>query len=494
MHDATAHPDTNAKPVGLVLPEEPSNFMDSAAGDSDMHIGHDMNWLDMLNDTSRDVNPTLSINAGASGGYGNDTDLEARFLTMTPTSQNTTTMDCSLISATHAFNFIPGFVSENYDPSGPGEATRNIQLDQQHHRHSQKSGEHQNALYNGDDLLSGSTTSIDEHTMSLDQANVSAAFRSSSDSASSEQMNPSKEPIKSPTEMKDVIIQQLSDLSTSLMKDLHRIASCKLASSFLFTHSEKGPAEYFFKTLDGTTNQENAIGRMPEGSEKFLEIMELFKELSKPTPLNPDSSSSEPPLSLSRLQEAFESAEGDSETRLKKRWTILQSYLKQQNPIPTAPNSDVLGGSHKPDITSKLAVLTCYTCLLRIYETVFFVIHHSLEFAPTITPACRSSQAAPSLEINGFMLHKHHRLQIQVLVQVSTYMLESVEKSMHFLLTDATFQALLKAVLQQEGLECSLGNETGSCILDKLRIVTNVSSAGMTSVRQLIEKVKRIMI
>ena len=75
------------------------------------------------------------------------------------------------------------------------------------------------------------------------------------------------------TEQKEAYIQKLSELSSSLMKDLNRIITCKLASSFLFTPSDKETAEYMFKTIDGSMSQDNAIGRMLHGSEKFLEIL-----------------------------------------------------------------------------------------------------------------------------------------------------------------------------------------------------------------------------
>ena len=89
-------------------------------------------------------------------------------------------------------------------------------------------------------------------------------------------------------EQKEACIQKLSELSSSLMKDLNRIITCKLASSFLFTPSDKETAEYLFKTIEGSMSQDNAIGRMLHGSEKFLEILQYLNQLplasSHPSP------------------------------------------------------------------------------------------------------------------------------------------------------------------------------------------------------------------
>lgn len=468
--NATTSPSANTESARLVLPQESWDSMDS------VDRNNDVNWLDMLGPTCAipcELDPTPPVSASASGGDGDDTDMGGGFLTITPTNQNTTTAGYSFIPAPCAFDFAPVLdVSEDRDTRALGEASRNMQMGQQHHQQH-----NQNTPYHGDDPISNSSARAHEHTPALNLANRLTASKGSPGLGSSERANSSKNSNQSPTELKDATIQQLSDLSTSLMKDLHRIVDCKIASSFLLTHSDKGPAEYLFKTLDGAASQENAVGRMLQGSERFLEIMQLFKELSHPTCSVPENASGESVLSLNGLRETFESSEGDNEAKLERRWKVLQSYLERQNPIPTTLDSDFLGVSQKPDITSKLAVLTCYMCLLRIYETVFFVIHHSLEYAPSFATAIKIPQTMPGLAINGFMLHKHRHLQIQILIQVSTYMLESVEKSMHFLLTDATFQSLLNAVLQQEGLECSPGNETG-----------------MSSVRRLIEKVKKMKI
>lgn len=272
----------------------------------------------------------------------------------------------------------------------------------------------------------------------------------------------------SPTELKDAGIQKLSDLSAGLMKDLHRLVTCKLASSFIFAPSDKNTAGYLFKTLDGSMSQENAIGRMLHGSERFLEIVHF---LSQP-PLTPCSSSEQSlegdTYNYGDLENAPDVPELSPETRIEERWKTLQSYLSRRNPSATTFSTPSTSTSNsasvqlqKNDIPSTLAILTCYTCLLKIYESVFFVIHHSLECSPAWASAIKLPQTVPYLQINGFMLQNHRNLQIKILIQVSTYMLDAIEKALGGMLADPMFQALLKTLLKQEGLDCSQHNETG---------------------------------
>lgn len=149
----------------------------------------------------------------------------------------------------------------------------------------------------------------------------------------------------------ELVYRSLSELDERLAP----LVGCKLASSFLLTCSDKSPADYFSKTLDGSTSQENAIGRMLKGSEKFLEITELFNQWAQPAP-----SFSDDPLegeipNFNVQKEAFHIPEGDNQVQPERRWRTLQSCLKRQSPIQTALTSGSFGLHEKPDITSKLA-------------------------------------------------------------------------------------------------------------------------------------------
>lgn len=322
----------------------------------------------------------------------------------------------------------------------------------------------------------------------------------------------------SPTELKDACIQKLSDLSASLMKDLDLIITCKTASSFLFTPSDKTAAGYLFKTLDGSVTDDNAVARMLYGSERFLDIIKLFNQL----PSLPSSSLSMPAAAAAAAAAAASYGTGSSrptdpddayyysdleetndirsrnptpEDRGNEQWSILQAYLGRTsqgpgpgpNPQPhshgsssrsTTTNSSSFVEVQKPDVPSILVILSCYTCLLKIYETVFFVIQHVLECSPaTASGTSEIPHTVRDLNINGFFLQNHRTLQIKILIQVSTYMLDSVQKALGAILSDSMFQALLKTLMREEG--CTL-SEQGE-------------ETGMTGVRDLIRRVEEML-
>jgi len=476
---SSTHSSSPSRSARLVLPHQGWEPADTAGRQNDALVGTEVNWLDMLDNTCDipcDLDSAPAV-TGTTEDY--DTDLGGGTLTITPASQNTGT-GAYPFSVPDDFELSPSFdISGGGSPSAPEKDFPDTQMNQQSHSDNavSRGGDvssleqvssnirmntqsHKDIPVRMNGLLSNMSTHAQDNTMALNFNNRALAPRTPSSSGSSSQASHRNESNRPTAELKDELIQELSDLSTSLMKDLHRIVGCKLISSFLLTRSNDSPAEYLFKTLDGSTSQENAIGRMLQGSEKFLEIMQLFTRWFQSVHPFPDDSLGGEGLG-SNLEGKLDNSKGNSEAWLEKRWSILQSYLERQRPIPAALTSESFGIAQKPDITAKLAVLTCYTCLLRIYETVFFVIHHTMEYSPSLAAAIKLPQMVPGLEINGFMLNEYRSLQIKVLIQVSTYMLDSVENTMQCMLSDPAFQALLKTVLQQEGLECAPGNETG---------------------------------
>jgi len=466
-------------------------------------------WIDILDarilDSTCDTNGELDFSVAGGGRATDDHNATegGRIPMMTPTSQSTTTADHPFLSGPDDFEFTPPFdISVDQHMSRSEKEGTGVHINNQ-----QVHGETSDASLGRTGSYSTASASRCEQAMSLDfgsQPAISITPPTSTCSSRQNSTSPGSGSHRSTAERKDACIQELTDLSSRLMKDLHRVVGCKLASSFLFTRSDKGPIEYLFKTLDGSMTQESAIGRMLQGSEKFLEIMQLFNE---PPPQSAsscleNSMRGDPEFNL--LCEPFDDSETSSEALLEKRWRMLESYIERRSgtsdPLSIGSwlgDSLTFGLPQKPDITFKLAVLTCYTCLLRIYETVFFVVHHTLECSPSLAPAIRLPQTVPGLEINGFLLHNHPSLQIRILIQVSTYMLDSVEKALSSMLTDPTFQILLKTVLQQEGLQCSPGNETGEYFSCSEFIITVADDPfyeiGMVSVRCLMGKVSKML-
>ncbi|KAK5996030.1 Phomacin cluster regulator phmR [Cladobotryum mycophilum] len=279
----------------------------------------------------------------------------------------------------------------------------------------------------------------------------------------------------SSAELKNACIQQLSDLSASLMKDLDLIITCKTASSFLFTPSDKAATGYILQTLDGTTSQENAIGRMLHGSEKFLDIIKLFKQLSlKSSPAASDSSPrpSEPGQAPNNSSSPGSTIESQPrmqgpEDRASERWSLFQAYIAatatSQGSAGSTPehNSPSFVEEQKLNVPSTLVILSCYSSLLKIYETVFSVIHHVLECSPSTASTTELPPTLRGLSINGFGLESHRSLQIRILIQVSTYMLDSIQKAVEDDSSNSMLPMLLRTVMKEEGRSTSLGEETG---------------------------------
>ncbi|KAK9427698.1 hypothetical protein V1505DRAFT_379340 [Lipomyces doorenjongii] len=71
----------------------------------------------------------------------------------------------------------------------------------------------------------------------------------------------------------------MTELSASLMKDLNLILTCRTATSFLFIPSDKTGTGYLFKMLEGTGREDNAVGRMLYGSERFLNIIKRLNQM-----------------------------------------------------------------------------------------------------------------------------------------------------------------------------------------------------------------------
>ncbi|KAI9668163.1 MAG: hypothetical protein M1821_000983 [Bathelium mastoideum] len=263
-----------------------------------------------------------------------------------------------------------------------------------------------------------------------------------------------------PPTLPDACIQELSNLSARLIKDLNRVISCKLASSFLFTPAGRDSARCAFSTTDGSVAEDNAIGRMLHGSETFLDILRSAQ--SQPSPVASSAvselSQDDDMYSRSDFAELSEGRyDGNKEALVEARARLSQSNLRRQEISRSAPLKELL----RYDVPSTLAILTCYTCLLKIYETVFFVIQHTLECAPSLASVVKLPPTVSGLQINGFLLDNHRNLQIRILIQVSSYMLDSIETATSELLAIPTFQAVLTTLLKQEGLDYSENNKTG---------------------------------
>ena len=217
--------------------------------------------------------------------------------------------------------------------------------------------------------------------------------------------------------LSDESIQALAGLGTAMMKHLHRIMEYKSTDCFVLSQSN--------------AQCENSIGKMLQYSERFLDIIKVIK---RPSPSR-NYAFSQHSLDLDRSND----------------------NCGESGAIPDPSPDDTWTDSQpKPDLPSTLAILSCYTCLLQIYEAVFAAIQQSLEASQSFTLPSAIPPTVPStihgLHINGFMLQNHHTLQLRILIQASKYMLESIEKALQEagILDDLMFQTLLRASLQRQ--------------------------------------------
>lgn len=284
-----------------------------------------------------------------------------------------------------------------------------------------------------------------------------------------------------PIHRKEACIQKLSELSADLMKDLNRLITCKLACSFLFTPSEKNTAEYLFRTLDGSFSHDNAVGRLLQGTERFLELVQEYKQPSHVT------TPTQSPLDPSDFSQSPTST--NAQERMESRWSLIESYLSREKPPRAMASESTIfdesssSQSSVMDIPSMLTILNCYTCLLKIFETVFFAIQYSLNVSPISPLYAKLPPTVPGFEISGFQLKNYRSLQIKILIQVSRHMLDSMEKSLGFgcekgeisgIFGNPVFKALLQTLLKQDSVAMSGGDSTG---IEKVRkLLTTVES------------------
>lgn len=299
----------------------------------------------------------------------------------------------------------------------------------------------------------------------------------------------------SSAEIRENTIQEMTKLSGTLMKDMNSIMTCRTASSFLFTPSDKTVTGYMFKMLNETENGHNPVGQMLYGAESFLNIIKRLNQTPCQSPSVPVSASLFPirssvPRDGEHATDEFSGHGGAAGAipsqkngngtspmvRGAERWARYQEHLGQlpRQTVATSQHSSghtrnspsSLVDMGKPDVPSTLVILNCYVCLLKTHEAVFSVIHHVLQSSPDTSSAADLPLTIRDLQIDGFLLQNHRSMQIRILIQVSTYLLNSVKRALGQTLTNSMFQSFLKTMIKEEGWPTvSEGEETGMEIL-----------------------------
>ncbi|KAI9751185.1 MAG: hypothetical protein M4579_006164 [Chaenotheca gracillima] len=297
----------------------------------------------------------------------------------------------------------------------------------------------------------------------------------------------------SPVDTSEDCVEKLSELSSSLMKDLSRIHAGKLSDTFFFLplspkgETGNGNRNVATSATDDFVCQENIIGRMLYSSEQFLDILKYFmrsgtsfSRASLPHPLSEGCYSEVDHESLSTAptsvdaNDAIDSASRRSfsdysthESSPNQHLSVFTDFTAMTRPTPATTDFS------RWDVPTTLTILTCYISLVRIYRTVFSRILHSLLSCPS--ERLDLPPTLPGLQLGGFRLDNHANLQIKVLLEVSSHMLDWIEKALGLsddpqrtkedpadhggLLKDSVPAALLKITLEQEEMKSAEGDE-----------------------------------
>jgi Fungal Zn(2)-Cys(6) binuclear cluster domain len=272
-------------------------------------------------------------------------------------------------------------------------------------------------------------------------------------------------------------VQKLLELSSSLLTDLSRISSGKLADN-LSPSLASGPngTSYRSSANEGSTRPYNAIGRIFNSSERFLDILKHFT----PPPSTIDSPTRS--SSVCSYSSDFDDDIGDNlpiviQNERPQAAEDLGIYNRSRAPVIDTPASE---GLLRPDIPTTLAILACYTYILRIYKTIFQQIHeHLLQLDQPSQPAAMLN-TLPGLQLGGFHLDGHYDLQIEVLIHISFRILDTIHQTLGLRAVSAVQKhnggsdgrasgilggplpaALLEIVLNQKGAEYLEGDAAG---------------------------------
>ena len=292
---------------------------------------------------------------------------------------------------------------------------------------------------------------------------------------------------------REMCIQRLSEVNAVLMKNLTRLTTCVVATTFIFTPSDQITSDYLFKTIDGSSGQDNAIGDVFRSTAEFIRIIHDFRDaLLDFTPQTArdlaDAYGND--ATVNANGEAKASVEENGVDEVLNRWNLLSSYKDRtqghpisQHPVFTVPNSpSTILRAPRLSITSTLTLLTCYVCILKSFQSIFISLQAWLSI-PASSPL--HEQLAPiiaGVQINTFALDSSgdRAMQFKILLQTCEHMLDKMEKALQFnfgeggdsqtVFADPAFRGMLGILLKQEGLQTDSPDEdiTGTRKLRRL--------------------------
>ncbi|MCJ1280161.1 hypothetical protein MMC21_007988 [Puttea exsequens] len=292
-----------------------------------------------------------------------------------------------------------------------------------------------------------------------------------------------------PTPQKEDCLHRLSELNSFLFRQLSSLSSTHLVDwlSQLEQHRPETPISIGKPLTEPSPCTTSPIGTMLQVSREFLEILACFKQPFAAAEGSPPFLSSASSTSFPSHLSLESSSSGlvmdnlftndlnlDDLSTVPSLMHSCPSSSSNQTPtsgLSSAASPLISGGgggagSDLTDIASTLAILTCYVCLVRVYRTIFSTIrsliianptaptnpqpnHNSLahsqhhhntsstssstsisSFPNSTTNTNTNTNVLPNLHLAGFSLDNQPHLQIRVLLEVSTHMLEEVEDAL----------------------------------------------------------------
>ncbi|KAJ5084944.1 hypothetical protein NUU61_009523 [Penicillium alfredii] len=235
----------------------------------------------------------------------------------------------------------------------------------------------------------------------------------------------------------------LLKLNLDLMDDLHLME----ADSMMLAPSSILPDQ----TNSCTGKMDLPIFRMLNHSSRFLEILqgtvgppsEPMEPILVPEPNQKDSSM---PDNVTLSTDVAESTLDEGATTTSSHDSGYQTAL-------AASPDQVATSNLKCDIMTSLTILTTYCYLIRLHRAVFARLYQLFLIVPPADAA--AFLLLPSLQFGQFHMEENYRVQVQVLIELSSSILGKVERAL---------SVPYSSVREQEGEESSPGGsifETG---------------------------------
>lgn len=289
------------------------------------------------------------------------------------------------------------------------------------------------------------------------------------------------------TQIQEDCLTRLSDLSSGMLKDIRRTGSKRLSDILSSSPFLNARASNCSDQTRKSTHSKNTIGNILESSQTFLDILQNF---------NVNRSSSVDSLcSYSEYSD-----DDDFFATAKSRSDLSNDMVLASSDINHSSNAENTEGQKSPnpavavDMPTTLTILTCYTCLLQTYETIFSRILEALiSHAETSLPPTLA--ILPGLYIGGFNLDSHTDLQVEVLIQISWRMLERIEKILGISVISQPLDLPKHSTTRGRGI---LDMASASAFLDALFKQKDLGfSKGVnwraTSVKQTMDKIRKIL-